>query len=473
MKAPGRIPLLGLVVFTAACASSDGAKQAPPRDIGDVPAQQRPGYGNETLHSWWPLTLPEAAALHGLDQARQGDARALLALAIVASGDHREPADHAGYQQRVDRFVAEVKPTIDAAADLWHKGYELHRAMHRTFFAGGSGDLKGYEFDQARVTGIFAGGHYNCLSSAMLFAVLARSFELPVRAVFVPTHVFIEMGEPGGKIIEVETTSATGFDWIHDERFYKEEAASWSGQRGLRPVTLDDYQHRRIVAPYQMMAKAMGEARRAESELDRNRLYELAGLVDPDDPELQRNRLGIYLNEANELSKQNAWRTVAKMFDTVSPTVADAGARSKDSKVLERVSWVTMYHAEALMVVGRQEEAIALMGDGITRLDASWPDGAKLRNNYLSVLSNRLVTLIDRRDYPTAVQAIAKYRDLCVSNEVCSHNASVIYTNWSIDHGNKGDWHSARQVLQDCVSQLPDDKKCREKLADLESRHRF
>jgi hypothetical protein len=468
----GRISLLG-VVLASACATGDGGTREAPKDIGDMPAQLRPGYGNDVLHSWWPLTLPEAAALHSLEQAKQGDAHALLALAIVASGDHRDPADHAGYQQRVDRFVAEVKPTIDAAADLWHKGYELHRAMHRVFFAGGSGDLKGYEFYQSRVTGIFAGGRYNCLSSALLFTVLARSFDLPVRAVFVPTHVFIELGEPGGKIIEVETTSATGFDWIHDERFYKEEAANWSGQRGLRPVTLEDYQRRKIVQPYQMMAEAMSEAHRGASEADRYRLYELAGLVDPDDPELQHTRLGIYLNEANDLSKQNAWRTVAKLFDTVTPNVAGVASRSKDSKVLERASWVTMYHAEALMVVGRQEEAIALMGDGVARVDASWPDGEKLKKSYLSVLSNRLVTLIDRRDYPTAVQAITRYRDLCASNDVCSHNASVIYTNWSIDHGNKGDWHSARQVLQDCLSQLPDDKRCREKLADLESRHRF
>src|SRR5262245_29280265 len=153
-----------LVLLFGACATGDAAKLPSQRDTGDVPAVLRPGYGNTELHTWWPLTMPEAAALRGLEPARQGDARALLALAIVASGDRREPADHAAYQQRVDQFLASVKPTVEAAADDWHRGYELHRAMHRAFFAGQGAELGGYEFHQARVTGIFTSGHYNCLS---------------------------------------------------------------------------------------------------------------------------------------------------------------------------------------------------------------------------------------------------------------------------------------------------------------------
>ena len=124
------------LLLVGACATGSDWKPPTQQDSGDVPEVLRPGYGNAELHTWWPLTPPEAAALRGLAEARQGDAHALLALAIVASGDQRDAASHAGYQQRVDQFLASVKPTIDAAADDWHRGYELHRAMHRTFFAG-------------------------------------------------------------------------------------------------------------------------------------------------------------------------------------------------------------------------------------------------------------------------------------------------------------------------------------------------
>ena len=134
----------------------------------------------------------------------------------------------------------------------------------------------------------------------MLFAVLARGFGLPVRAAMVPTHVFIEMGAPGQKIIEVETTSATGFDWVHDERFYKEAAAQWSSNRGLRPVTLDEYQHRTILQPYQLMANGMRDGNVASNDQDRYRLYEVPAMVDPDDAECQKGRMEAYTNEAHD-----------------------------------------------------------------------------------------------------------------------------------------------------------------------------
>ena len=467
-----RSALLG-VLLVGACATSEAWKPPTQRDSGDVPAVLRAGYGNTELHTWSPLTAPEAAALRSLEQARQGDANALLALAIVASGDQRDPANHAAYQQRVNQFLATVKPTIDAATDEWHRGYELHRAMHRTFFAGERTELGGYDFYQARLTGIFANGHYNCLSSAVLYAVLARAFALPVRAAFVPTHVFIEMGQPGGKIIEIETTSATGFDWIHDQRFYKEEAATWSGKRGLRPTTLDDYQHREIVEPYRLMAQAMLNTHQGESDQDRMRLDELAGVVAPDDPEAQQARIRAYDNEGHDLYEAKAWRTMVKLFDTVRPAVTDIGAKSKDAKTLEMVSWANWYHAHALMIVGRQDEAIALMADGIGRIDAAWPQAETLRNNYLSVLVNRLGELIDRKDFPTAVSTFSKYRALCAPHETCASNASIVFANWSIEHQRTGDWQSARKVLQDCVGELPSDSRCKEALSDLESRHRF
>ena len=45
----------------------------------------------------------------------------------------------------------------------------------------------------------------------MLFTVLARAFDMPVRAVVVPTHVFVEMGTPGGKVTEIEHDGRTLF----------------------------------------------------------------------------------------------------------------------------------------------------------------------------------------------------------------------------------------------------------------------
>ena len=473
---------VGLAVgLFGACASTGGHTWQPATamDTRDEPAALRPGFGNPTLHTWWPLTAPEVAAVGGLARAKQGDAHALLALAILASADPRDDAGYARIQQRVDQFVAELKPAMDAAPDDWHRGYELNRAMHRVFFRGeraeraGRAELGGYQLGQSRLTAIFTGGQYNCLSSAMLYVVLARAFDLPVRAAVVPTHVFVELGKPGGKIVDVETTSATGFDWVHDARFYADDAASWSSRRGLRPVTLDEYQHRSIVEPHRLMALGMRNSHDGESETDRARLIEVAALVDGDDVEAQRDRLRIYNNEAYGFEEAKSWRTMVRLFDTVSPTILETRERFRDPQTLQLASWLYTYYAFALTVVGRDDEATAIMSDGLDHLDPGWDDAAKLRNNFLEVLNSRFGDLLSKKDYAGAAKLLVRYRDPCRTQQACASNGGAVYLNWSIEHQNAGDWRAARQVLQECVAELPDDARCTEALKELESRHTF
>jgi hypothetical protein len=467
--------LCGLVA-PLACATTSSWTPPTSRDTHDDPASLRPGFGNEQLHTWWPLTPPEAAALEGVAQAKAGDAHALLALAIAASGDRRDAATYADVTARVDQFLAAEKPAIDAATDDWHKGYELNRAMHRQFFGGERTELGSYDLNQARLTGIFTSGHYNCLSSAVLYTVLARGFGLTVRAVSVPTHVFVEMGPPGGGArppIEIETTSDTGFDWVHDARFYNEGAARWSANRGLRPVTFDEYQHRKIIEPYQLMALAMRDGRSGSDDTDRHRLSELGALVDADDVETQRDRVQTTVNESITLYDAKAWRTIVRMFDVVEPAMDAIGAATHDGQTGQLVAWTNWSYANALMIVGRPDEAMARAKDGFARLDPSWSDVEKLRNNYAAILNDRLCGLIDKKDYAQALQVYAAYRDPCRANQVCASNIAVVYGNQSIDAQNAGDWQSARAALQQCTAEFPDAASCRDALADLESRHRF
>jgi hypothetical protein len=467
----------GAIAFLTACATASELRPARERDTRDDPATVRPGFGNEETRTWWPLTSAEVAALRRVDDARRGDPHALLALGLVASGDHRDDASYAAFTARVDQFLTEVRPTIEAAADDWHKGYELNRAMHRAFFNGERTELGSYDLAQARLTGIFTQGRYNCLSSTVLFAVLARAFDMPVRAVSVPTHVFIEMSatgaNPGRPALEVETTSDTGFDWVHDARFYSEDAARWSSNRGLRPVTFDEYQHREILAPYRLMALAMRDSRSGDGENDHMRLRELAAFVDPDDVETQRTRMQLYDNEAIALYKAEAWRTTTRLFDVVWPTVTSVGARNRDAETLNLVSWATWYRANAFTIVGRTDEAMALVTAGFARVDSGWKDAADLRHNYLVLLDNRLEEIIDAKDYAGAVKFYVDHREACRADEFCSNHSGMNYQYWSNDYQRAGDWQTARKVLQDCVAELPAHKGCRMALDDLESRHRF
>jgi tetratricopeptide (TPR) repeat protein len=260
---------------------------------------------------------------------------------------------------------------------------------------------------------------------------------------------------------------------MHDVRFYRDDAARWSGNQDLRPVTYDEYQHRAIVEPYRLMALAMRDGRSGDNDQDRSRLREIAGLVDADDADVQRDRVQTYVNESVELYNAKAWRTMARLFDVVGPALAALGARSQDARTLQNLSWVTWNHANALMIVGRADEAMARLDEGIGRVDARWPDAEKLRNNYASLLNDRLCGLIAQKDYAAALKVYGEHREACRASNVCAGNLAVVYQNWAIDHENAGDWQSARQRLNECVTELPDDGACRGALADLESRHRF
>jgi hypothetical protein len=475
----GRSPALATVLALAmsGCGGAGAQPWTPPgqRDGHEDPSQLRPGYGSAQLHTWWPLTEPEVAALAGVDKAREGDPHALLALAILASADHRDAASFAGYQQRLDRFVADVRPTIEGAPDDWHRGYELNRAMHRVFSGAEHGELGSYELNQSRVTGIFDGGRYNCISSAMLFTVLARAFGLPVRGVVVPTHAFVEMGAPGGKILEVETTSDKGFDWVHDARFYRDGAAQWSSQRGLRPVTLDDYEKRQILEPYRFMARGMQNQMVYErGDQDRGRLAEASTVVDPDDPDAQTARVQAYLVEAKGLWERKAARTIVRMFEVVGPAVTDISSRrAKDAKTMDLVAWAGWFYADSLEVVGRGDEAVAMADSVLDHLDDGWEDAGKLRQNFMNVYDNHMLELMNKKDYAASVRVTGKHFDACLCDKICASNVSVVYGNWSIDYQNAGDWQGARRVLQECVTRLPGDAPCSDALRDLESRHRF
>jgi hypothetical protein len=81
--------------------------------------------------------------------------------------------------------------------------------------------------------------------------------------------------------------------------------------------------------------------------------------------------------------------------------------------------------------------------------------------------------LIAKKDHLGALRVFAAHRDICRSQDVCANNVGVIYSNGSNQYANAGDWPSARRVLQECVSELPNENRCRQVLADLESRHQF
>lgn len=434
----------------------------------------RPGFGNDTLHTWWPLTEAEVAAVSGIERARQGDAHALLALAIFGSGDKRDEESYTRYTERVDRFVESTRKAMTDAQDDWHRGDALNRAMHAAFFTGARNpkdpELGAYELDQARLTGIFNGGHYNCISSALLYTVLARAFALPVRGVFTTTHAFVE-ADAADKRVDVETTTSDGYGRVHDEHYYAEQAEKWSSSRGLKPMTFDDYKKRDIVPPFAFVARAMND-KRNNNEDTQGRLSEVAALMEPDYADSAYNRMVVYVNEAKWLYEHKASRTTLRLVEVIAPVVSDVATRfSSNAKIMPLVVMMAWHDAAALEIVGRGDEAISVADDALDRVDPSWSEATLLKSNLLGVLLDRMTELQTKGEYEKSLAAVAKRIPACLANAACQNNLYLTFDGWSARFQQASDYAGARKVLERCIAMLPGDTRCRAALETITNDH--
>jgi tetratricopeptide (TPR) repeat protein len=81
--------------------------------------------------------------------------------------------------------------------------------MHKKF-------LTRYSVNQTGMDTLLAGGSYNCVSSAVLYVILASAADLKTRGVVTRDHAFVTVeipsAETGEGTIDVETTNPYGFD---------------------------------------------------------------------------------------------------------------------------------------------------------------------------------------------------------------------------------------------------------------------
>ncbi len=445
-------------------------------DSREDPAKVRPGFGNDALHVWWPINETELAVLLGADRARQGDAHARFAFAILGSGDKRDGESYARYTQRFDEFVAAQHAAIDSAADDEKRGDALNRAMHAKFLTGTTNKddpkIGAYELDQARLSKVFDEGHYNCISSALLYTTLARAFSLPVRGAITETHAFVDFGPDAGKRVDVETTNAKGFGEIHDEKFYRDWAAQWSKSRGLRPMTFDDYKKREIVAPSVLVARAMNDKRIMTDDATTARLSEAAAILAPDDFQLVNNRLIAYENEAKSLYEHKASRTMLRLIEVIAPFVSALPNRfPQNEKMLEGVAWMAWYNANALEVVGRGDEAMSIVDDLIDRVNPSWKEAKALKDNFVNVMLNHLTELQVAHDYEKSIAVATKHIDACHANDACLNNLYLTFDAWDVKYQLAKDWPNAKKVMEKCIALLPDDTRCHHTLEGLTDAH--
>jgi tetratricopeptide (TPR) repeat protein len=122
----------------------------------------------------------------------------LTDIALWASGAAQSP------REIIIAAAEELRRSPELPADKKRRGEYVLTFMHKKF-------LKGYTENQTRLDGIINTGRYNCVSSAVLYAILAMAADLDVRAVMTKDHAFVTV-DTGAELIDVETTNPYGFD---------------------------------------------------------------------------------------------------------------------------------------------------------------------------------------------------------------------------------------------------------------------
>lgn len=488
----------------------------------------RGAYGANPIPIWSPLTATELRALQDRDKAAAGDAGALLGLAILASGDARDARADAAIRARVAAFVARLRPEIDAESKPWQKGFLLHRAMHAEFFSGGrdggkneardGGAPTGYEWAQSRLTGIFANGKYNCISSALLYIVLAREFGFKVQGVQLPSHAFVQLNLPDGKLIEIETTTPSGYDWIHDEAFYKKRAGAWFSARGLPASTFKDYQARKILEPVQLAALNMANQHTTSGRMapaDRRRLIEARAWCAPSDPDAQLNRIALFAAEYRFLSAKSDWSTLDRLYRAVSPSFsALRQTLGSEDGFANRLAWQAFYRANVSQNSSRIPEAFSWIDSSLAWLRPEADEGKVLGGNNASLIIIITRAMAERKEFAAAEGYVLRYPGILRGDKNFQSHLTWVYQEWamqawerkdweavaaifgkSLAHApgeyrksvqdnlataylnmaaelqNQGDWPKARAALKQCLEKVPEARKCRTWMDELVAQH--
>ncbi len=477
----------------------------------------RSSFGNSPLLFWYHLTEFEKTALQNADKAKKGDPDALFALAIFASGNVRDMATYNAYHKRVLDFIKSIQPGIKKKNKVKEKGKVLYDAMCKEFFKQRITDkaLKGYRFNQSQLTKIFRTEKFNCISSSLLFIVLARYFDFTAKGVHIPSHTFVQLETPDGEIIEIETTIKSGYDKVHDRAFYEQKGKGWYSKRGLEQSTYEDYLRREIAEPYEVICFNMNNQHTGYnrmSALDRNRLLEGMGFVRTNDSYSQDSRLIVYNKEFNNLKDSKDYATLGRMFDKIHPLLPKLRKTwSANPEVNNHLLLIEYQYALTLLNTGKENQAVENLTELLTRLDSKLELYNLLIKNSIAIIGNYSKQLIKEKKFtecltllntftspPQIVENLQMSYDYLYESWASVHwgkkewfkaieknekalsfaktqedtnriqgNTEGAYSNWASTLANAGKKEEARKVLKQCIKNCPKAKTCRKNLRIL------
>jgi tetratricopeptide (TPR) repeat protein len=147
--------------------------------------------------------------------------------------------------QRIHDLAVSIPASPDFPSTERERAEFILTYLHRNVF-------RAYSLMQTRVDTVFANGRFNCVSSSVLYMVLAKSVGIRVSGVKTVDHAFA-MVHIGGEDIDVETTSRHGFDPGNRREFHDE----CGRVTGFVYVPAQNYHDRQTITPIELVSLIM------------------------------------------------------------------------------------------------------------------------------------------------------------------------------------------------------------------------
>jgi HEAT repeat protein len=277
---------------------------------------------------------------------------ALLASGVADAGRRKK------YQEQLAGLEAAARKAVADGKAPWERGEKLLRFLH------GEALARGYVSKQTDLPVVLDERTFNCVSSALLFNVLARRLGLDARAVEVPDHAFSIVYD-GTRPADVETTTAHGFNPARDPETVKElqrrtgfvyiPDSHRDRRREVRDVGLVAivyYNHAVGFAHQRRWHEALGQFFRALS-------------LDQEFPSAVKNTLTVLALWSWELAHGGKYEQAVEVL------AAGLDLAPRDARLLHNRQAVWTHWALALLGQGKEADALAVL----RRAVAAVPDG--------------------------------------------------------------------------------------------------
>jgi len=380
-----------------------------------------------------------------LEDAADGqlDTWSFAEASLISSGVY-DSVQRTALLEKLDTLTELAVETIKDKDSAFEQGRELLAWLHKGVMS------KGYVEKQTDMSGVLTESHYNCVSSATLYNIIARRLGLDARGIEVPDHAFTILYD-GTDHVDVETTTSGGFDPARNRAAIND----FSRTTGFTYITDKHRGKRREIDAAGMVALTYynhgGTATREEDYPAALLHYFRALSLDPDNKSAIKNSL-VVLNRwgLRAIEDEDPERGVDILNAALSFAPADRQSRHNMRYVLSK----------AMLSADTPEQTanlVAYAQDLFKRTD----DKTFLRLQS-KVLQSKAYDLAKQGDYEAALEFTRAYD----ANSPDADERTVrdlqrlrvsLYLNWSSSLLDAGDFPVAMDVLERGLQEKPSD----------------